>query len=239
VVLASAQWEKTNLRSIHLLVVDDDPDARRAVARLLEICGAEVVSAETVEEANHIIVGSRPFDAAIVDYQLVDKNCLSIISRLRSGNKPCCALMITGDPDETRGKEAIAAGADDFLIKPFIARELISAVAKTVQQTRQWRARLNTSYSVAPKDEPGAIREESDNAVGLPEYRACVEELSRRGNLSLRERQVLEQVMLGKKNRDAGAAIGCSERTVKYHMAKILKKIGVTSRNELIRLLFS
>jgi DNA-binding NarL/FixJ family response regulator len=225
------------LRSIRLLVVDDDADARRSVVRLLEAYGADVVAAESAEEANRIILVSRPFDAAIVDYQLLDQNGLSIISRLRSGDMPCCALMITGDPDVDRGLEAIAAGADDFLFKPVVARDLISAVAKTVQQTKGWRARLSATH--VPQAELTAVRDEPANPIGLPEYGACVQELSRRGNLSLRERQVLEQVMLGKKNRDAGAAIGCSERTVKYHMAKILKKIGVTSRNELIRLLFS
>ena len=199
-----------------------------------------VVLAESVEDAHRIIIDSGPFDAAIVDYQLLDQNGLTIISELRSGGAPCCALMITGDPNTERGLEAIAAGADDFLIKPFVARDLISAVAKTVQQTRQWRSRLSstgTARRIEVNDTE--VRDLEWNQTGLPEYRACVEELSRRGNLSQRERQVLEQIMLGKKNRDAGVAIGCSERTVKYHMAKILKKIGVSSRNELMRLLFS
>ncbi len=215
---------------MHLLVVDDDPIAQRSVARVLEACGAVVVTADSVEAAVQIITGTRPFDAAIVDFQLVDQTGLTIISRLRSGDRPCCALMITGDIDQDRGVQAIAAGADDFLIKPFVAEELIGAVVKTVRQTRRWRSRLN--------GRPSAANVGTTDPLGLPQYDACVEELVRLGNLSSRERQVLEQVLLGKTNREAGKSVGLTERTVKYHMAGILRKFGVGSRNELMRLLF-
>jgi DNA-binding NarL/FixJ family response regulator len=213
------------------LVVEDDPKIQVAVTRVLESHGAKVAVASSVDEAKTVICKSRPFDAAVIDYDLPDHCGLAIISALRSGSRPCCALMITGHADPDFGLQAIAAGADDFLLKPFVAQDLITAVTRTVQQTQQWRKRLGGEVvSVNGEGELGA--------VGLPEYDVCVRELCRMGGLTVRERQVLEQILLGKTNRDAGAAIGLTERTVKYHMAKILKKIGVTSRSELIRLLF-
>jgi DNA-binding NarL/FixJ family response regulator len=216
-------------------------NAQRSVVRVLRACGAEVTTADSVDEAYRVIE-AQPFDAAIVDYHLVDQTGLSIIAKLRSGQRPCCALMITGDVyHHERGVEAIAAGADDFLIKPFIIEDLITAVAKTIQQTRQWRARLTKTQGKGQEGGAGDVLRDPEgiDQIGLPNYRACVDELVRLGNLSMRERQVLEQILLGKKNREAGAAIGVTERTVKYHMAGILKKIGVRSRNELVRMLFN
>lgn len=230
--------ERVELADATLLVVDDDAFARRSVVRVLESCGARVETAASADQGAKLIAEGGPFDAAVVDYFLVDDQLgLDLIAQLRSGSRPCCALMITADSAWERGREAIAAGADDFLLKPFEVDELIVSVARMIERTRRWRSRLGTTPKAPPRTVEGVIRDPA--AVGVARLTVFLDELCRRGDLSFRERQVLEQVLKGKKNRAAGEAIGVTERTVKYHMAHILKKVGVTSRSELFNLVFA
>lgn len=230
--------ERVELADATLLVVDDDQLARRSVVRVLESCGARVETAASAHQAAKIIAEGGPFDAAVVDYFLVDEEIgLDLISQLRSVDRPCCALMITADTAWERGREAIAAGADDFLVKPFEVDELVVSIGRMIERTRRWRARLGTVPKGPSVSARGAIRDPA--ALGATRLKVFLDDLCRRGDLSLRERQVLEQILMGKRNRAAGEAIGVTERTVKYHMAHILKKVGASSRSELFRLLFS
>jgi DNA-binding NarL/FixJ family response regulator len=193
-----------------VLVVDDEPVVLRSLQAVLAGRGAKVTAATSADEAGTIIDQSEPFDAAIVDFDLPDRDGLSIIASLRSGAAPCSALMITGHTDRDYGARAIEAGADDFLIKPFVPDDLIAALTKTVQQTQQWRRRLNGESTV---------------------------DASALSDLTPRERQIVELVLTGKTNRQIAEVLGLRERTVKYHMAGILGRFDVRSRTELILLL--
>jgi PAS domain S-box-containing protein len=67
---------------------------------------------------------------------------------------------------------------------------------------------------------------------------AKVERLAERAELSAREREVLRYLLLGRSTEDMSSLIGIAERTVKYHQANVLQKLGAESRADLMRLLF-
>ena len=123
-----------------------------------------------------------------------------------------------------RPREAIAAGAQDVLTKPFEVNDLLSSVQQTLKRTKTWRRRLEGMPPLPPTERA--------------DLKTFVEEISLRGSLTLREREVLEQVLLGKTNADAATALGLTVRTVKYHLTLIMRKVGVASRYELMSLVF-
>ncbi len=67
---------------------------------------------------------------------------------------------------------------------------------------------------------------------------AKVQQLAERAELSAREREVLMYLLLGRTTEDIATLVGIAERTVKYHQANVLQKLGADSRADLMRLLF-
>lgn len=67
---------------------------------------------------------------------------------------------------------------------------------------------------------------------------AKVQQLAERAELSAREREVLMYLLLGRSTEDIATLVGIAERTVKYHQANVLQKLGADSRADLMRLLF-
>lgn len=227
-----------------ILVVDDEPLATRSLERVLRARGARVTSRSSAPDALEAVQdATTPFDAAVVDYCLLDRFGLEVISALRSGYYPCCALMITGVRNVDYGRKAIEAGADDFLTKPFDVHEFLHAVERVIQRTHSWRWRLAGARSdepsaTAPPFRPARAPSSPGRSGPLLSLEACCAALAERGGLSMRERQILEGVLTGRKNVDIAHDLGITPRTVKYHSGNALRKLGVMSRSDLTRILF-
>ncbi len=119
---------------MRILVVDDEPQIVRALKVVLRDAGHETVAAYGMEEALDA-AAVRPPDAAIVDLMLPDGSGVELCRRLREWTQaPILVLSAVGDEDAK--VEALEAGADDYVTKPFAPRELI--------------ARLNAALRRAP-----------------------------------------------------------------------------------------
>jgi PAS domain S-box-containing protein len=93
----------------------------------------------------------------------------------------------------------------------------------------------------AEKLETGLVRVRSrhvDHRTLEAIHSAKVEQLSLRAELSVREREVLTYLLLGRTAEDIAGLVGIAERTVKYHQSNVLQKLGADSRVDLLRLLF-
>jgi two-component system KDP operon response regulator KdpE len=111
-------------RGPRVLVVDDEPQIVRALKVLLREAGYEAVPAETVSEALDL-AAVRPPDAAIVDLVLPDGDGIDLTRSLRAWSAmPIIVLSAVGE--EEQKVRALEAGADDYITKPFGARELIA-----------------------------------------------------------------------------------------------------------------
>ncbi|MGE0066260.1 MAG: response regulator transcription factor, partial [Solirubrobacterales bacterium] len=107
-----------------ILVCDDEPQILRALRVILRDAGFEAVSASTGEEALDL-AAVKPPEAAILDLMLPDVDGVELTRRLREWSEmPILVLSAVGEED--RKVEALAAGADDYVTKPFGPRELVA-----------------------------------------------------------------------------------------------------------------
>ena len=107
-----------------ILVCDDEPQILRALKVILRDAGFEPVQAATAEEALDI-AAVRPPDAAIVDLVLPDGDGVEVCRTIRGWSQmPIIVLSAVGEEDAK--VRALEAGADDYVTKPFGARELVA-----------------------------------------------------------------------------------------------------------------
>ncbi len=115
-----------------VLVCDDEPQILRALKVILRDAGYEAVTARTGEEALDR-AAVKPPEAAILDLMLPDIDGVEVTRRLREWSQmPILVLSAVGEED--RKVEALAAGADDYVTKPFGPRELIARLEAALRR---------------------------------------------------------------------------------------------------------
>jgi two-component system KDP operon response regulator KdpE len=116
-----------------VLVCDDEQQILRALRVILRDGGFEALPASTMEEALDAAAVSRP-DAAIIDLVLPDGDGIELCRRLREwSDMPLIVLSAVGDEDAK--VRALAAGADDYVTKPFGPRELVARLRANLRRT--------------------------------------------------------------------------------------------------------
>lgn len=116
-----------------ILVVDDEHQILRALRVILRDAGFEAVPADSAEEALDLAAVQTP-DAAIVDLVLPDLDGVELCRRLREwSDMPIILLSAVGDEDAK--VRALAAGADDYITKPFGPRELVARLEANLRRT--------------------------------------------------------------------------------------------------------
>ena len=117
-----------------VLVCDDEPQILRALRVILRDAGFEEVAAASGEEALDL-AAVKPPEAAILDLMLPDIDGVEVTRRLREwSGMPILVLSAVGEED--RKVEALAAGADDYVTKPFGPRELIARLEAVMRRSR-------------------------------------------------------------------------------------------------------
>ena len=187
-------------------VVDDDPDFRASVARLLRSVGLDARVFASV--AGYL--GSEPPDCPtclILDIRLPGQSGLDLQRDLNARHSELPIIFITGHGDIPMTVQAMKAGAIEFLTKPFRDQDLLDAVYLGLARDRTRRA-------------------ESESLVTL---RARIEALTPR------ELNVLTEVTKGRLNKQIAADMGISESTVKVHRCNMMRKMRLASFAELCR----
>lgn len=124
----------TNTKS-HILVIDDEPQIRRFLKATLSGHGYEVREAATATEGTKLL-GVHPPELLILDLGLPDKDGLDVLKELREWNTlPVIVLSARGY--EQAKVDALEAGADDYLTKPFGAAELLARIKVALRHARQ------------------------------------------------------------------------------------------------------
>ena len=147
-----------------LLIIDDEESWRRVVLRWLgPAAGAEafeVVTAETLEAARDCVAKAH-FDAAILDLNLQDSQGIRTVSRFHAAAPSVPVVIVSGEEDESMVREAMALGAEDYLIKGRITRELlVRAVHYAIGRKRA---------AVALQESEARIREFSHELLSVRE----------------------------------------------------------------------
>lgn len=107
-------------RRLRLLLIDENPTARAVIARRLSHLNYDVALAENGFIALNTLV-SRPVDVILIDMGLTLMPAVATMKKIRAANLAgnACFVMIAGQVDGQSTVEALAAGADDHIVKPF------------------------------------------------------------------------------------------------------------------------
>ncbi|GEO82342.1 response regulator [Pararhodospirillum oryzae] len=129
-----------NGSALKVLVVDDNAEMRLLMRSLLESAAvAEIREAGSVDSAWEALAGWRP-DIALVDYQMPGTEGGRLIEWIRAAPDPTLArlpvIMITGHSASETLARATASGANDFIVKPFNARVLLSRIERCLRDPR-------------------------------------------------------------------------------------------------------
>jgi DNA-binding NarL/FixJ family response regulator len=199
-----------------VMVVDDHPMWRDAVARDLTEAGHEVVAtAGDGGEAVRRAPAARP-EVAVVDLQLPVLSGVEVTRALVAGGVRVLVLSASGEQADVL--EAVKAGATGYLVKSASREELLSAVEAT--------ARGEAVFT------PGLA------GLVLGEYRrlsAAPASADDTPRLTERETEVLRMVAKGLSYKDIAARLVLSHRTVQNHVQNTLNKLQLHNRVELVR----
>jgi PAS domain S-box-containing protein len=152
----------------HVLVVDDNADMREYLTRLLRGAGHRVSTVHDGQEALDAVRAHTP-DVVISDVMMPRLDGLALVAALRADHRTAAVpvLLLSARAGEEASIEGLRAGADDYLVKPFAAAELLARVRANVELARlrthhaRWRTALVDSLQEAffVCDEDGAVVE--------------------------------------------------------------------------------
>jgi RNA polymerase sigma factor (sigma-70 family) len=190
-----------------VLIVDDDPEFRDSVARLLRTIGLHTREFSSVSDFLRADPSDGP-TCLVLDVRMPGRSGLELQRDLAAANRQVPIIFITAHADVPMTVQAMKGGAIEFLTKPFRDQDLIEAVEAGLTRDR--------------------ARRESDKALaGLRE---------RFDTLSSREREIILHVVAGRLNKQIAHEIGITESTVKVHRTNLMRKMRARSLPELSRM---
>ena len=119
---------------MRVLVVDDEPQLRRALERALKLEGYEVELAADGEEALRSVVAA-PLDAIVLDVLMPKLDGLGVCRELRARGDQVPILMLTARDAVQDRVDGLDAGADDYVVKPFALEELLARLRALLRRT--------------------------------------------------------------------------------------------------------
>lgn len=120
----------------HILIVDDDREIRRLIADYLKKNGLRTTESADGRQM-YSFLESTPVDLIILDVMMPGDDGLTLCRELRSGkHKGTPILMLTARSEDTDRIVGLEMGADDYLVKPFVARELLARIKAVLRRTR-------------------------------------------------------------------------------------------------------
>ena len=151
--------QSSGAQSARILFADDNADMREYIRRLL----AEQYEVETVADGQTALerILANPPDLVLADAMLPCLDGFGLLQRLRGDERTRTIplIMLSARASEEARVEGLRAGADDYLIKPFSARELVARVGTHLEMARQRRA-----TATALQESEKRIRELADTA---------------------------------------------------------------------------
>ena len=118
----------------HILVVDDDEELLTLIKKFLERYDYNVEVAGSGSQMDSAMAG-RDFDALILDVMLPGEDGLSLCKRVRAASRSLPIIMLTAVTETTDRIVGLELGADDYLAKPFDARELLARIRALLRRS--------------------------------------------------------------------------------------------------------
>lgn len=194
-------------------VVDDDPAVRKVLTTVLSSAGFEVIC--FADGAALLAMARSKTPACIIlDVHIPGQSGLDILKELNADDYPAPIFIMSGQGDISMAVDAIKSGALDFIEKPFRGSIVIEKVRGAIEA---FARRL----TIQPPSTPVRLH------------------LPGREPLTRRESEVLAQLAAGASNKEAARQLGIGPRTVEFHRARIMEKLGARNIADLIRIFMS
>ena len=190
-----------------VFLIDDDASVRKGVSRLLRSAGYKNEAFGSA--ADFLTREQHPGPACvIVDVRMPGLNGMDLQTALIQRRREEQLVFITGHGDISMCAQAMKSGAVDSLPKPFRDNELLQCVERALARSAEQRRR-------------GAERAAARRLLD---------------SLTPREFEVMQLVITGMLNKQIADELGTKEKTIKVHRGRVMKKLGVVSVAELVRL---
>ncbi|MDR2837846.1 MAG: response regulator [Azonexus sp.] len=190
-------------------IIDDDADIRDALALLMRSAG---LSAASFPSARDFLARVTPRDSGcvVLDIRMPGMSGIELQAEMHKRRIELPIIFLTGHGDVPLAVKAMKAGATDFIQKPLEEHRLVMVVTQALKDD-----------AARPRGE-GQSDSPADRLSGL----------------SRREREVLQEMVLGRQSREIAETLSISIKTVEFHRANIREKLGATNLADLFRLVF-
>jgi FixJ family two-component response regulator len=190
-----------------VFIVEDSAEVRNALSRVLRAAGHQVRSFESAERFLSEQDEMAP-GCLLLDICMPGLNGIELQRELAASPAARPIVFLTGMGDIQTSVHAMKEGAVDFLTKPVDTGRLLEAIDQALRRDSQRRLQRAIHVTLDQR------------------YRA----------LTPRERLVMAHVVRGRLNKQIAALLGCGEKTVKVHRARVMAKMRVHSVAELVRI---
>ena len=190
-----------------VFIVDDDEQVRSALTLLMESVGLKSESFSSAQEY------LDQFDAAksgclILDVRMPGLSGLDLQARLSVEKSHPPIIIITGHGDVPMAVRAVTAGAVDFIEKPFNNQSMLDSVHRAIEQDAKQRGESSRLQDIETKYD----------------------------ELTPREKEVLQYVIEGKRNKIIASEMNISQSTVEAHRSKVMEKMSANTLSDLMRM---
>jgi two-component system response regulator FixJ len=192
-----------------VVVIDDDEAVLDSLRVLLELEGFNV---ETFERASTFLErfeAKRPA-CLVTDVRMPEMDGLELLQTLSARGPLPPVIVITGHGEVPMAVQAMKLGARDFIEKPFDTTDLMRSIRECLTET--------------------------SNSAAMSPDREISQRLAR---LTPREREVMEQLVIGRSNKEIAREMAISPRTVEIHRARVMEKMRAGSLSHLVRMAFA
>ena len=193
-----------------VFVVDDDVEVRNALKLLLESVGLPVICYASAVEYLEAFDESLP-GCLVVDIRMPGMSGLDMQEKLADYPIHPPVIIITGHGDVPMAVRAVQAGAVDFIEKPFRDQILLDSVHRAIEKDAERRGEASRKSE---------IRDHLDQ-------------------LTPREREVLDLVISGMRNKNISEQLGITLSTVEAHRSRVMEKMQADSLSHLMRMMLT
>ena len=209
----------TNVRStmaIRALVADDHELFRSGLRQLLidSLGAAEVREAETLDQAIEVLTNEGAGDLILVDLRMPGVNGAEALAALRDGFPEAKIAVVSAWEERAEILAALSAGVHGYIPKSLPSAEIAAALRSILD------GRIFVPAAIG-KREPGAGSASATAEAG-------------QDKLTLRQKEVLNELLKGQASKEIARTLDIAEGTVKIHLAAIYRALGVRTRAEAI-----
>ena len=211
-----------------ILIVEDEQAIREMIAFHLSRAGYDTFEARDCSEARQLLADNRP-DLALVDWMLPDMSGLELTRMLKRDDdyEELAIIMLTARAEERDKVTGLDGGADDYITKPFSARELVARIQAVLRRTGSASEEV-VRAGVLELDTAGhrVLSDGNEIRLGPTEYR-LLQFLMTHPERVYSRTQLLDRVW--------GANVYVEERTVDVHVRRLRKTLSDVAADDYIQ----